>query len=601
MKIFSCKRIVAAIMACSALAASAADIDMGTSVVAFYEGVNSKLANYYVVLSSNTTTRYSSSTGTVSMTGEGYMLTLDLYAVPSISKPIRIPGGTYTDGDGSREFTYSADTEYTYLMRFNSEGNAVAAYGISDPVELTVDDNGNYSISVNVKVDGKSTSVSFNGQIPFEDTQETPLVWPQIKQDLDMTFTNARAVYDGNLWGSNTGEFYLSFSDVELTEGGTMSVAGGTRYAIMLFNKLFSNSKEAAIMEGVYSPAKNFKRETFYPGCEMDYMGMTFPMGFYVQKHMPGIAEDSNMGYSYVTDGTVTITIGEDGLYDVVIDCVSSYGHKIRGTYHGEIPVTDQSDDKSSGAHISTLENDVECDLEQIPVARLQYAGVNGNPTQCHSLILDIGSPSGKDQALVDNGGDIMRFEFLQSLDQPYLLEGTYTVMEEPWSNYYAPFRLAQGHWSKTALGDLSGTRYMHFIEGRYLVMDHLAPAVEGTVGVTKNADDTYTIKFHLIDDAYFYITGEWTGPVQYTYDPKEVLASTVAIESGIADVTLTRTGADTYRLENLRPGASVEVVGINGFSASVTPDTEGIISMAGFANGIYIIRADNKSFKISK
>lgn len=586
---------------CGIFSASAADIEMGHSVVAFYEGVNAKLANYYVALSDNSTTRYSSSTGTVSMTGEGYMLTLDLYAVPSISKPIRIPAGSYTDGDGSREFTYSADPELTYLMRFNAEGNAVASYGLTNPLELTVDDNGRYSISVTVKVDGKDTSVSFNGTIPFENTQETPLVWPQIKQDLDITFTHARAVYDGNLWGSNTGEFYLSLSDVELTEGGTMNTAGGTRYAIMLFNKLFSDPKEACIMEGVYSPAKNFKRETFYPGCEMDYMGMTFPMGFYVQKHMPGISEDSNMGYSYVNDGTVTVTIADDGLYDVVVDGVSSYGHTIRGTYHGAIPVTDQSDDKGGGAHISTLENDVVCDLEQIPVARLQYAGINGNPTQCHSLILDIGSPSGKDKPLVDNGGDIMRFEFLQSLDQPYLLEGTYTVMEEPWSNYYAPFRLAQGHWSKTALGDLSGTRYMHFIEGRYLVMDHLAPAIEGTVGVTKNADGKYTIKFNLIDDAYFYITGEWTGPVEYTYDPKAVLAGTISVESGCGDIAITRTGADAYRLDNLQPGAEVTVIGINGFSTSVTPDSDGNISLADFANGIYIINASGKNFKIKK
>ncbi len=575
--------------------ACGAQVNLSSNVTAFYEKQSYSVANYYMILSDNSSATYNSSTGLVSMKGAGYMMALDLYAAPCETKPLTIPAGTYTANDNFQKFTYNADREITYLMKFNKNGDAVESYPLTSSIELTLEGT-KYSITTEADINGTKTPVTFSGTIAFEDTEEKPYVWPQLKKDIDVTFTHAQAVYDGNLWDSNTGEFYLNLSTVSLNEeNGAMTEPNGTRFAIMLFDKLFSDPKDAYVMPTTYTVGRSFKRGTYYPGIEMDYMGMTFPMGFYVQEYAPGISSDSNMGYSYVTDGTVDIKRDDEGVYDITVDCVSSYGHTIRGTYHGTIPVHDQST-TSSGSHISTLETDVNCDLEQIPVARLQYAGLEKN--NCHALVLDIGSPSGKDKPLVDNGGDIIRFEMLQSAAQPYLLEGTYTVAEERWETYFAPYILKQGYFRN---GDLTGTRYMHFIEGRYMVMDHLAPVVSGTLGVTKNNDDTWTFKFSFMDDANFYINGEWTGPVEYTFDPQAIIAGTVSAEIGSSEINFVRIDADHLRIDNLPAGATVSVIAINGMQCPASVDADGIVDLSGLGSGIYVVRAADKSFKINK
>lgn len=580
--------------------ASAADVAMGKAITAFYEKVTSDVANYYLAVSDNQSATYSSSTGVVTMKGGGYMLCLDLYGTVADTKPIRIPEGSYKAGDGTNAFTYYADPEVSYLMEYNDFGSAVASYPVSGPVTVS-SDNSVYTITATATVKGETYNVNFTGEIGFDDTEETPYVWPQLRRDIECTFTDAMAVYDGNLFQSNTGEFYLNLGDGELNKENGMIVAPNTtRVAIMLFDVLFKDATEAHVMPGTYTMANNFRRKTWYPGMEMDYMGMTFPFGTYVQKHCPGEFAESDFGYSYVSDGTVEIERGDDGIYDITVDCVTTYGHSIKGTFHGAIPVVDQSAGNSGPSSISTLEHDVVCDLDQIETARVFYNNRGGNPTECHRLILDIGSPSGRDQALVDNGGDIIRFEMLQSLDKPYLVEGTYTVTAEKWENYYAPFGLVQGYFSKSATGDLTGTRYMHFVEGRYLVMDHLAPVVEGTLGVTKNADDTWTFRFSLLDDANFLIEGEWTGPVTYCYDPKEIMASTVSVGADSAEPRLERVDEATLRVAGVADGTAVRVYNSAGVMVAAAA-ADGTVSVSSLPAGIYVVSAAGHSLKFIK
>ena len=168
---------------------------------------------------------------------------------------------------------------------------------------------------------------------------------------------------------------YLYLCTSKMDENTAME-SSGTKFAIQLFNKLFYDKNTAEVVPGHYTMARNFKRETFYPGTEIDYMGMTIPFGFYVQEYCPGMFADSNYGYSYVTDGTVDIERDSDGKYTIVVDGISSYGHTIKCTFEGtDIPVKDMSDDDKKSS-LSTLEDDVVTDLSQIKVARLYYNGV---------------------------------------------------------------------------------------------------------------------------------------------------------------------------------------------------------------------------------
>lgn len=574
---------------------SASEIAMIKNIGGFYEKTGENIANYYLILSDNATAQWDHNAGLISMTGAGYALTLDLYAAPCETKPILVPAGVFSKGDGTEPMTYVAD-DISCIYTFNQDGNAESYASLTAPITVEKDEDDFYTFSTEVTINGQTVAVSYKGNIAFDNTSETPSIWPQLKKNIDVKMNYAMGVYDGNLYDSNTGAMYLYLCTSKMDENTAME-SSGTKFAIQLFNKLFYDKNTAEVVPGHYTMARNFKRETFYPGTEIDYMGMTIPFGFYVQEYCPGMFADSNYGYSYVTDGTVDIERDSDGKYTIVVDGISSYGHTIKCTFEGtDIPVKDMSDDDKKSS-LSTLEDDVVTDLSQIKVARLYYNGVKGANENCHSLILDIGSPSGKDQSIVDNGGQIMRFEFLQKLGQPYLLEGTYTMTEEKWNTFYAPYRMVHGHFNET---DLTGTRYMDFIPGRYLVMDNYAPIVEGSAGVMKNADGTYTIKFNFMDDASFHIDGEWTGPVEYLYSPEDVLAGINDVSADASGISITRKDANSILINGADTNTTVTVHTISGVAVHAPFDGE-TVDISGLYGGIYMLNINGHSFKIAK
>jgi hypothetical protein len=73
--------------------------------------------------------------------------------------------------------------------------------------------------------------------------------------------------------------------------------------------------------------------------------------------------------------------------------------------------------------------------------------------------------------------------------------------------------------------GGYRGNWYLHYIPGTWQNMDEMAPAVKGTVSVTRTSDyveladgreANFNIVWDLYDDAEasYNITGEWSGPV---------------------------------------------------------------------------------------
>ena len=58
-------------------------------------------------------------------------------------------------------------------------------------------------------INGQTVAVSYKGNIAFDNTSETPSIWPQLKKNIDVKMNYAMGVYDGNLYDSNTGAMYL--------------------------------------------------------------------------------------------------------------------------------------------------------------------------------------------------------------------------------------------------------------------------------------------------------------------------------------------------------------------------------------------------------
>lgn len=552
----------------------------------FYDPSAGASADYYFMLSDKESATYNAQNG-ISLK-DGLVLFLDLWA--GHSTPISLPDGVYTASEGNGDMTY--DPNYTYLAYYGNSGEQEKNAFFSSPITVSSDESGNYTVTAETVWDGVATTITYHGRLPFEDTSEQPSVYNQINENLNLSMNGALAFYDGNLYQSNTGAMYINLYDHAFnSETGGMTEEGFS-LALMVFNKLFSDPSEAMVLPGTYTMARNFNRDTWYPGIEVDYMGVTVILGCYA-KEMNQTKYNDGFGYSYLEYGTVDIEDAGDGKMRITVDAVTTHGHTVKAVFEGEIPVIDKSDPNDKPSSISTLEDDVKLDLEKIKTAHIWNDGIRNG---CQAFIVDIGSPSGRDSEL-DDGGDIIRLEFLLEEGEKYLKEGTYTVMDTKYEYSYAPFKMMKGYFNTN---DLTGTRYMHFEEGRYYIMDHYAPVESGSVGVTCNPDGTYRFDIALMCDANFHIDGTWSGPVELMYNPENITSGIDGIESDSLRLEIVYLDKDTLELIGASDNAVVSMYTVSGSPVHFKLE-HGIVDISNLAAGIYIMNVNGKSIKVVK
>lgn len=574
----------------SALAANdATEYTFATQMAGFYtspKSEDSKAGNYYALLSTNPDDTYVGSTGEI-VSKDAMVLTLDLYAPASPISDISLQEGGYRVSDETEikePFRYSS--EYTMLFYYNSKGEQESGAYLTDEIIITHNGGNNYTLETSVSYNGQERKIHYTGPLTFTSDEVPATYYTQIRQNLDLTMDKGGvAFYHGNLYENNTGNIYINIFDCDFDpETGAMN-EDGYSFALCVLGRLFGKGVPPHPLAGVYEGSRSLARGTWFPGMEMDYMGIPMLMGSYVRQKVNG-----SYRYSYLKTGTVEIEELGGNEFKIVIDAVSDLGFTVKGTFTGEI--TTRDDRVKDPVSISTLIDDVDLDLDKIPVARIYHNGIKYDH---RSLVLDIGSPSGKDEELAD-GGDILRMEFIVSPTVARLQEGTYTVMENKSGNYYAPYKLTKGYFANG--GELVGTRYNHFKEGSYWVFDEYAPADAGTVGVIKNEDDTYTFNIDLTDDANFYIRGTWTGPVLYQYNPEDIVSSisTIGADNSEVNVEFANNQLHVYGAENV----PVQVFNISGALVNAT-EGETTIDLSHLANGVYIVKINNYTTKIIK
>ena len=221
-------------------------------------------------------------------------------------------------------------------------------------------------------------------------------VYPQITTDMKgLQFTGGLAFYHGNLMESNTGNMIVDLYNGSHNENGGLTDKG-VDLCINLYNRLFGDASKATLVPGTYTVARNFKQFTFFPGMEVDYMGITMIMGTYVKrrKAMTG-SDDMDYDYCYSADGMVVIEEGDvEGTFNITVDLTTDRGHKVTGSGKNiAFPVTDLSQ-KGEKDVDSNLENDVDLNFDRVDKSRIYSLGVQ-NGVQVFSV--DLGSPSGKD------------------------------------------------------------------------------------------------------------------------------------------------------------------------------------------------------------
>lgn len=562
------------------LAANAQNTDvkkMNNVVAAYYTQASSStddMENYYLVLSDSKDAVFNNTSGSIEATN-ATITAIDFYAPKGSGT--QLPEGTYS-GDGESLY-YDAD--YSYSAVYDANGKPSTETLIADNVTVKINSDNTYSISF---ADEKGTSYSFSGTLNFVDMNGGTAVYPQIPTDINATFTGGMAFYHGNLMESNTGNIYINLFDCDFDpETGAMKEKG-LDLAICAFNRLFGDPKQATIIPGTYTVARNFKSETFFPGMEIDYSGMTVLMGTYLKRRKTITGADSDYDYGYITSGTITITEGsKEGAFDFVIDCMTDRGHKVTGTAKDiTFNIVDVSDDKKKTVE-SNLDHDVTLDLSYIKKARAYYLGrTNG----CNVFTVDIGSPSGKD----GDEGDLLRMEFQTSSTAKTLPAGTYELMENDhlWTNQYAPFYMTRGYFDQ--YGGRTGTRYEHFAKDRYCVVDTFAFVYSGRVGVEKLENDNYHFTMNLADGNGFLINAEWSGPVEIQYDP----------ESGIDDVSNearpeVNVDGNTLTVFGAKPDEPLSIYGTDGQLLLKEKDASSQTDISSLGKGVYVVKVGNR------
>lgn len=532
--------------------------------------------NYYLVLSDDDEANYNATDG-VMTAHDGAVATLDLYAPEGTG--IDLPAGTFNASEGTKFY----DADYTYVENYDAKGNGDGGVNIDGDISVAKDETtGVYTVSFS---DEDGNTYTYQGELSFTNMSAGGSnTYPQISTDINTTFTGGVAYYYGNLMESQTGNMVLNLYDGEYdaTTGGM--TGKGHDLVINLYNRLFGDPKTATVVPGTYTVARNFKTNTFFPGMEIDYMGMTVVMGTYVKRRKAVTGMDSDYDYCYITDGTITITEGEQaGTFDFVIDCTTDRGHKVQGTAKGiSFPVTDMSEENTKDVD-SNLEEDVDLKFDRVAKSRIYSLGVQ-NGVQVFTV--DLGSPSGKDDPDGVGDQDLLRMEFQAPEGSAYLPEGTYTMMDQGhlFTNLYAPFQLTRGYWDQ--YGGRTGTRYEHFRKcpdtehNLWWVVDKWTTVYAGTVGVTKTDDFHYKFTIDLYDGNGFKISGVYDKEMEYHYAPDAI----TSIDGINANVN----------------GAKVAVYSVGG-QLLKTSEASVAESIANLPNGIYLVKTNNKTIKIVK
>ena len=548
-----------------------------THVVASYYTESSDATggseNYYLVISDKSNAVYNVTEGSIQATNAN-VAAIDFYAPSGTGKDL--PSGVYKAGTGSLYY----DADYSYTTKYDMAGKAGKEGVINSDVTVTKNADNTYTV---VFSDANDIEYTYTGTLSFVDMNSSTSVYPQIPNDINTTFTGGMAYYHGNLMESNTGNIYINLYDCDFDpETGNMQ---GTGYdlAICAFNRLFGDPKTATIMPGTYTVARNFKSETFFPGMEIDYSGMTVLMGTYVKRRKSLTGVDSDYDYAYITDGTIVITEGEEaGTFDFQIDCTTDRGHKVKGTAKNiSFTIVDVSDDKEKSVE-SNLDHDVALDLTYVPKARAYFLG---NQNGVNVFTVDIGSPSGKD----GTEGDILRMEFQTQAGTAYLPSGTYELMENDhlWTNLYAPYKMTRGYFDE--VGGRTGTRYEHFARDRYNVVDTFAFVYSGRVGVEQLVGEEYKFNIELADGHGFLIQTEWSGPMELCYDPSTSIDDVVANGGSLLSFVDDRTLAINAALD----GEKVRLYSVDG-QLLLTTD-KNIVDVSQLASGIYVVKVGNK------
>lgn len=438
----------------------------------------------------------------IMLTEPGYIFFFDTYAkVNENTDLLTAQPGTFEPGLYMEGGTYLP--KYSGGVWQDGTGKNGKAISLKDNVVITKtsEEAERYLIESSfIDENGVTRTFAYEGNIYLADGSQGGGALPRLLHDAHVEGATASAVYNGNLFDNGAGMMIINIYDEKYTSD-QYEGQGGLAASLVVFNKLFSNPKDATLIEGTYEIGTTFEQGTAMMGLEMNYMGMLVPFGSYV------ICDDgSTYGqFAFARSGSVTISKAESGDgFDIEFEFTSEEGFTFTGEYSGEIEISDESVEDDSDDGTSTLEEDHDMVLTPIDVARLASHGdVRGMAfDQYHNQLdvrlgiqkINIGSVGGWDMDKVLENGDVFGIGLIVEPGmQDVIVPGTYGIFPE-WTPVKASYVAAPSTYYHGLCGYFQndaeywkGTYWNHFEPGREnLYIDGFALIYGGSVTIRK-------------------------------------------------------------------------------------------------------------------
>ena len=435
----------------------------------YYGTQYSTTHNYYVLLSN------------IGLNEDGYAQAggtyyqLDLYGVEGTVDAegyMLVPAGTYAFDADDTTAEWTLGNYYSGYSKVNAEGTAYEAQGAFQSGQAVVSENG---IRLEVYINGVKHTVTYNGAPKLYvggngggGTTPTP------GEDVEFTAYHAYGMYYGDQYTPGTADnYYFFLSDLGVDADGYDQV-GGTYYRFDIYAPITS---DYTITPGTYEIDVN---DTMASGTVSAYYSAYYKWNY----------DGSDYDAIDYPDGGF-ITFNADGsIYAEVHMMMSGETHKV--SFQGDIVIYDGTGGSGGGGGdygdtISTLTGNHTVTLDHHTLVYEAYGDYYGIGLQNWAFMI---MPN-------DGEGEYVQFDILAGADSTDFA-GTYTISDSMGSYTSWPGEISGGYMGGSWL-----------YSSDYYTM---APFVDGTLYITKHDDGTYSVAFGLVDDAWNYIDGTWTG-----------------------------------------------------------------------------------------
>lgn len=299
----------------------------------YYPTESSYIGEFLLVLADGETTE---SGGVYATTGAGRAMSIDLYqmAVSNPNTTITLPARDYRYATNKGLTTF--DPVKTYCMVNDGKGNITRTDFKAGTISVK-QAGSTYTITATLTTtDDEEFTASYEGPLTIEN--KTPSEIPDLptldKDVTNLTFIRALGKYYSD--SATADNCIVNLYDVEPTISYGSDYLGQAGHMVSL-DLSTAVSTEMRLQEGTYSVSTSGAPGSYAAGYQTEFMDTMLPVGTYCEERN----DNFQSFYGFVSSGTVTITKSGSG-YRFVLDFTTDKGHKVSGTYEGNVEMTDK-------------------------------------------------------------------------------------------------------------------------------------------------------------------------------------------------------------------------------------------------------------------